>query len=129
MKQKDIQVLIVEPMKLPQVATIPNKLAELQQIVGGYIQVIAPFNDTAAVICNEEGKILGMPLNRLVGNDIIAGTFVIAGCSIEDGEFISLTDSQIDEYQRMFSMIEIFMSPAKRLQEVHDEKDSYNQIV
>ena len=46
MKQKDIQVLIVEPMKLPRLETIKNTLAELQQIVGGFIEVIAPFNDS-----------------------------------------------------------------------------------
>lgn len=61
MKQKEIAVLIIEPMRLPRVATIPNCLAALQHIVGGLIEVIAPFNDTAAVICNEEGKLLGLP--------------------------------------------------------------------
>ena len=110
MKQVKIQVLIIEPMRLPRVATIKNTLAELQQSVGGFIEVIAPFNDTAAVICNEEGKILGLPLNRLIGNDIICGNFIIAGADVAGGEFVSLTDSQIQEYQRMFSMIEIFIT-------------------
>ena len=110
MKQKDIQVLIVEPMKLPRVATVPNSLAALQQIVGGCIEVVAPFNDTAAIICNEEGKLLGLPLNRLVKKDIIVGTFIIAGADVEGGEFISLTEIQFNEYQKRFSMIEIFLS-------------------
>lgn len=113
MKQGKIQVIIVEPMRLPRVATIKNTLTELQQIVGGYIEVVSPFNDTAVLVCNEEGKMIGLPLNRHIGNDIIAGAFVIIGSDDSTGEFISLTDSQIHDYQELFSFIEIFISTVK----------------
>jgi len=110
MKQENISVIIIEPMRLPQVATIKNSLAELQDAVGGCIEVIAPFKDTAVIICNEEAKLLSLQFNRLIGNGIISGTFIIAGADVEDGEFISLTDSQVEEYQRMFSYLEIFIT-------------------
>ena len=110
MTQENISVIIIEPMRVPRVATIKNTLAELQEIVGGCIEVIAPFNDTAVIICNEEAKLLGLPLNRLIGNDIICGNFIIAGCDVEGGEFINLTEGQIMAYQRRFSYIEIFIT-------------------
>jgi len=48
-----------------------------------------------------------MELNRRVGNDIIAGPFFIAGDSC-DGEFISLTDEQVEQYTNEFSKIQEF---------------------
>ncbi len=104
-KEESINVLIIEPLRQPFICNIDNKLTAFQQKVGGYIEVISPFNDDACLICNEEGKIKGLPLNRKVGSDIIAGTFIIAGSNIE-GDFISLTDKQIDKYKLKFNDIE-----------------------
>ena len=56
-----------------------------------------------SIICNEEGKILGLPLNRDIGHDIIAGTFIIAGNDDSTGEFISLTNEQKEKYKNIFN--------------------------
>ena len=48
-----IKVLIVEPEKPPRVEEISHTLESLQQIVGGYIQALYPFDDPVAIICNE----------------------------------------------------------------------------
>jgi hypothetical protein len=40
-----------------------GKLDELQRLVGGYIEFLT-FPDGSAMICNEEGKLNRMPLNR-----------------------------------------------------------------
>ena len=45
-----------------------------------------------------------MELNRRVGNDIIAGPFFIVGDS-QDGEFVSLSDEQIENYIQEFEEI------------------------
>lgn len=58
-----MKVLVVEPMKKCYTKEI-NGLEEMQALVGGYIQAIYPFPDKAAVVCNEEGKNLGLPFNR-----------------------------------------------------------------
>lgn len=58
-------------------------------------------------VCNEEGKLNGMELNRRVGNDIIAGPFFIVGDS-EDGEFVSLSDEQIEKYTQEFGKVQEF---------------------
>lgn len=63
-KNKTIRVLIVEPRKAPRPADIPSGLESLQHQVSGLIQVLYPFEDAAAIICNDEGKLLGLPWNR-----------------------------------------------------------------
>lgn len=75
-----IKVLIVEPGKEPREAEIENTLSAQQAVVGGMIEAIYPWDDPVGLICNEEGKLMGLPLNRsLEGYDIIAGTSSSAG--------------------------------------------------
>ena len=38
----------------------------MQRIVSGYIEQFCPFEECVAFICNEEGKIDGLPLNRAI---------------------------------------------------------------
>lgn len=57
---------------------VPNKLDVLQQLVGGYIKTVTIATD-AVIICNEEGRILGLEPNcsfcglELVGPILIVG--------------------------------------------------------
>ena len=109
-KSNTIKVLIVKPHKAPYVAEIPAGLESLQQKVEGLIQVLYPFFDdpSSAVICNDEGKLLGLPWNRPLfdedGNiyDIIVGTFLVVGLTEDD--FGSLTDELIQKYTEVFRM-------------------------
>lgn len=61
-----ISVLLVEPGKAPKVIEIPHSLKEMQRLVDGYIEAFRPFDDDTVIICNEEGKICGYPLNRAI---------------------------------------------------------------
>lgn len=102
-----IDVVVVQPFCQPSSQNIKNDLTTLQQQVGGYIEMISPFKDkNICLICNEEGKIKGLPLNRQVGNDIIAGTFIIAGVG-NDGELVSLNDKQIQQYKDKFNDLDL----------------------
>lgn len=65
-EQKKITVLLVEPNKYPKITEIEDSLEAMQKIVGGNIEVYSPFNDEVAIICNEEGKMIGLPLNRVI---------------------------------------------------------------
>ena len=58
-----MKVLVVEPQKPCRVQEIDG-LAAMQQIVGGDIEAVYPFQDSAALVCNAEGKLLGLPMNR-----------------------------------------------------------------
>ena len=62
----------------PEIIEVENTLEALQQEVGGYIEVVTlPYG--AALICNEEGCIIGLPDNgRVCGVDVV-GTVLVVG--------------------------------------------------
>ena len=105
-----MKVIVVRPFTQPQVEEIENTLEAKQAIVGGYIQAIYPWEDEIALICNEEGKLLNLPLNRLLwdedGNliDYIAGTFLICGAPLDSEDFESIPDKLIDKYIKLFEL-------------------------
>ena len=106
---RTIKALVVEPMKPCYVQEFPDTLEAMQKIVGGYIQAVYPFSEPVAVVCSEEGKMLGLPFNRPLMDedglpyDILCGTFFVAGV---DGErFVSLTEEQIEKYRSLYDSI------------------------
>ena len=80
MKEKEITVVKVEPMKAPTIATLANDLDSLQKAVSigadyqGLIELLY-LEDNVSVLLNEEGKLIGLPPNRRLGNDILCGVF------------------------------------------------------
>ena len=106
-----IRVVLCEPGKYARIADIDSSLRGLQQTVGGLIEATYPFDEATCIVCNEEGKISGLPLNRAIKvdgrvQDIIAGTFFICGCGTE--RFSSLTESQQRKYLKQFHYPEVF---------------------
>ena len=108
-----MKVLVVEPNRVPYMAEIKNSLDEMQKIVGGLIQAVYPFDSPVALICNDEGKLLGLPLNRALRTpdtgmvyDIIAGTFFLCGAPPESEDF---TDEQITQFTELFHTPESFL--------------------
>lgn len=65
-EKNTMRVLLVEPGKLAKEAFIGTSLEDMQRIVGGDIEQFMPFEDEVAIVCNEEGKMNGMQLNRAV---------------------------------------------------------------
>ena len=59
-----MNVLLVEPNTDPRAIEINGSLASMQSLVGGLIQAVYPFADPVALICNDEGKLAGLPQNR-----------------------------------------------------------------
>lgn len=108
-----LKVIIVEPEKIARVAEIEKSLESMQKVVGGCIEALYPFDDYVAIVCNEEGKCNGLPLNRGISTEeyglyeIIAGTFFICGC--DGADFSSLTDEQIGVYLNKFKYPEMFI--------------------
>lgn len=94
-----MKILIVEPGKAPRRADIEPELENLQDIVGGYIELVTPFEDPIGLVCNEEGLILELPFNRLVTPRMpIFGTFFLCGLGEED--FTDLPDELAEEYEK-----------------------------
>ena len=98
--KKEIKVVMVEPLKCPTITTIHNDLESLQKAVGGLFEFV-DIEENVCILCNEEGKLIGLEGNRRLNNDIIVGTFYVCGVN-DDGELISLTPAQIDKYLRHF---------------------------
>ena len=101
-------VVIVKPGYAPYEAEI-NGLDEMQKVVGGIIQAIYPFEDNAAVVCNDEGLFLDLPFNRSVpgGYGGVFGNFFVCGLGEED--FCSLTSEQVKAYKKEFHSAEILI--------------------
>lgn len=110
-----MRILVVEPGKVPEVREIPGGLEEMQKIVGGLIQAIYPFPEEIALICNEEGMLLGLPPNRGLWDetgvlyDIVCGTFFLCGAPSDSESFSGLTTEQVTELERRFHTPEIFI--------------------
>ena len=61
-----IRVVLLEPGKLARITEIGRSLEKMQAVVGGDIEAFYPFEEEVCIVCNEEGKINGMPLNRAI---------------------------------------------------------------
>ncbi len=103
-----MKVIVIRPNQQPSVETIDNSLAAMQELVGGYIEMFAPWNDEVVIICNDEGKIRSFPPNRIIFDDdgepvdVIAGTFFLCRAPADSEDFESLTERQINQYYNMF---------------------------
>ena len=113
-----MRILVVEPGCRPEVREIDGSLKSMQEIVGGLIQSVPLYDEPAVVlVCNDEGRLLGLPLNRAlyepgssVPYDIISGTFFLCGAPSNSDHFKSLTDEQIPRCTERFALPEIFLN-------------------
>ena len=112
-KGNSITVVLCEPGRTARTVDIENTLEAMQKAVGGYIEPFYCFSDyDVCIVCNEEGKISGEPLNRAVYDeshrimDIICGSFFICDCSGEN--FASLSNEKLEYYTDMFRNPERF---------------------
>ncbi len=103
-----MKILIVEPGKHPSEMEICNTLQDMQETVGGYIEAIYPFEDMVALISDEEAKLKSdTQWNRILGRDVIKGTFFL--CGIEGENFSDLPDDLMEKYKRFFWEPQLFI--------------------
>ena len=73
-----------------------------------------PFDDSVGLVLNDEGKLIGLDLNRSLRDehgeiyDIVAGTFLVVGLGPES--FASLPPDMIQKYTEQFKRPELFAS-------------------
>ena len=125
-----MRILVVEPGKQPEEREIDGSLESMQQIVGGLIQAIYPFDDTVALICNDEGKLMQMKPSRAILDedgrvmDVIAGPFFICYAPIESETFLSLPDDLREEMRKKFDLPEHYYRSDEGLMVLrYDPKD------
>ena len=102
-----MKIIKISVGERPLVKEIDEGLKPMQREVGGLIEMILLDNDIA-LICNEEGKLSGMPINRpliIDGRiiDFIAGDFFLCYAPPKSEEFESIPDFMIDTLIERFS--------------------------
>lgn len=100
-----IDVVMVKPGRNAYVTRIDSSLTSMQNIVGGFLEAVYPFEENVCILCNEDGKLDGLPLNRALKDggeiyDIIAGTFFL--CGFDDEKFTGLAPEQLEKYKQEF---------------------------
>ena len=55
-----MKVLMVQPGEIPMKQILSRGLRSLQAAVDGPIQAVYPYEDPVALICNEDGKFMGI---------------------------------------------------------------------
>ena len=117
--ENTLSVLKIAPGQHPQQVEIDNDLKALQQAVGGSIDAVYPFADPVAIICNDDGKLMGLPLNRALRDengqmyDAVAGDLLVVGLGEED--FVSLSPELAQKYEEEFHQPEAFLPLGRRL--------------
>ena len=110
-----MKILQIEPNRIPVVKEIDGSLEAMQEVVGGLIQALFPFDDPVALIANDDGKLLGLPANRALRDeagepyDILCGTFFLCGAPANYDHFTGLTDEQVEKYRAIFQHPEMFL--------------------
>lgn len=112
MKETTVKAVKVEPGVTPCIIDLGTDLNSLQKAVsiGADYQGLIEFvflGDNVSILCNEEGKLIGLAPNRRLGDDILCGVFYVVAEN-EDGELISLTTAQQEHYAKIFESIEHF---------------------
>ena len=76
--------------------------------MGGYIEAIYPFEDMVALVCDEESKMKSdTQWNRILGRDVIKGTFFL--CGIEGENFSDFPDELMEKYKKYFWEPQLFI--------------------
>lgn len=125
-----IEIVVVEPGKRPYLKTIERTLESMQAVVGGLIEQVCPFEDPVSLICNEEGKLEGLPISRALRDengriyDLVAGTFFITYSPPESDTFESLPEELAKKYIGTYALPEcVFKSDGHLLVLKYDPKD------
>ena len=106
MSEKDIDVMIVEADKKPYMASIPNDMENIKEIIGGEVNISIMDEKDVALICDRDGLEEGREPNRILFDnegepyDIVYGNFVLTG--VKDNDIVSLSQDDAKEYYLEF---------------------------
>ena len=120
-EKNTLTVLEIAPGQYPKQVEIDPDLKSLQQAVGGNIGAsYSVADDPVAIVYNDEGKLMGLPLNRALRDenaaeayDVVAGTFLVVGLGEED--FASLSPELAQKYEEHFHQPEDFIRLGHRM--------------
>ena len=96
-----IKVFTKRPGMPPRSVAVTNSLANLQNYVGGYIETVTVARDLV-IICNEEGRLKGLPYNCTIGGCALCGDIIFAGVKGDEFADVPLT---MAEFKAMFPQL------------------------
>ena len=96
-----MKIIYKAPGLPAEICDVPNTLEALQELVGGYIETVTVAAD-AAIICNEEGRLIGLEPNCTLLGVHFVGPIVVAGVAGE--EFTDLPEVGVKVFLDMFGV-------------------------
>ena len=122
-QNEKLRVILLKPGELAEIVEIDDNLESMQRLVEGNIEEYMPFEDASdprigdcAVVCNEEGKMRGMELNRGISDQngrlqvIIAGPFFICYAPVESEKFLSMPPDLEEKMRKKFEINSVHYS-------------------
>jgi hypothetical protein len=120
-KNEMLRVILCEPGETAEVVEIEDELESMQDLVGGLIEPYDPFYsetdpryENVILVCNEEGKLMQLPLNRAIVDedgrvmDVIRGPFFLCYAPVESERFLSIPPDLEEEFLRKYELPEKF---------------------
>ena len=82
-----MKILLIRTNAKPVLRDVPHQLSIFQQLVGGRIEVVEPFEDNVVLVCDESGRNNRKPINRVINDHMdVCGDFFLCG---HDGNDLS----------------------------------------
>lgn len=116
-----LRVILCKPGETAEVVEIEDELESMQDLVGGLIEPYDPFYsetdpryENVILVCNEEGKLMQLPLNRAIVDedgrvmDVIRGPFFLCYAPVESERFLSIPPDLEEEFLRKYELPEKF---------------------
>ena len=95
-----MKTIIKKVGQQPEVVDVKNTLESIQKIVGGYVELVH-VHTGCVMLCNEEGRLHGLPYNFNLGNVNILGDVLFTK---PDGEnFTDLNESDVEMILHFFN--------------------------
>lgn len=108
-----MKALLVKPKCKPEIIDLKDTLEDWYKYVGRPVEIVYPFKDRVAIICNEEGKLQKLEYNRPLFDDtgkiydVIAGNFLVVGLppiEEDDGNICGLNTYQVQKFYVHFAV-------------------------
>ena len=117
-----INAILVEPELPCRRIWVENDIHAIQGLVGGPVENVYRGSDPIVILCNGEGMMKDLPLNRVIASKqkiqaIICGPFVILGTN--GSEFVNLSPRLMAKYIEKFLMPDIFRKNESGALEIH----------
>ena len=120
-EKETLRVILCKPGETAEVVEIEDELESMQDLVGGLIEPYDPFYsetdpryENVILVCNEEGKLMQLPLNRAIVDedgrvmDVIRGPFFLCYAPVESERFLSIPPDLEEEFLRKYELPEKF---------------------